>query len=265
MKGKKAEKRLLIGVIGLFLVLIIFPYVSYAAIPQTINYQGYLTNAAGVPVNGTVQMVFSIYNVATGGAALWTETQSVTAANGVYNVNLGKFTPMTLPFDAPYYLGVAIGADPEMTPRQPLASVAYAFRAKTAENTALASYASGDQEVSLTSTNTVVRSLGVPHRLGIHIVNVSGSFLLNFDGYNSAFCSITKGVALGTPPVDETHLIAISQSGTGYVPFAATRAFTYTWTGPGPIPMEKYALVCTEYSGDVRVIDSSMTLITIAE
>ncbi len=261
MKRNKSEKRFLISFIGVFLFLTIVPYPSHAAIPPTINYQGYLTDAAGVPVNGTVQMVFSIYNVAVGGSALWTQTQSVAVAKGVYNVTLGGATLIALPFDVQYYLGVAVGADPEMTPRQALTSVAYAFRAKTADNTT-ASYASGDQDVSLTSSNTVVRSLSVPHRLGTHIVNVSGSFSLNSAGLNAASCSITKGGALSTPPVDDTHLIAVSQAGTGSVPFAATRGFPYTWTGP-MIPNEAYFLVCTEALGDVHVIDSSMTLITI--
>ena len=134
MKAKRAEKSFLIGVIGLFLFLTIFPYVSHAAIPQKINYQGYLTNAAGVPVNGTVQMHFSIYNVLSGGSVLWTETQNVTVTNGVYSVSLGDVIPITLPFDVQYYLGVAVGADPEMTPRKVLTSVGYAFRALTVES-----------------------------------------------------------------------------------------------------------------------------------
>ena len=49
MKSKGAEKRFLIGVIGVLLLLTIFPYMSQGAIPQKMNYQGYLTNAAGVP------------------------------------------------------------------------------------------------------------------------------------------------------------------------------------------------------------------------
>ena len=68
MKRKGEEKRVVIGLLGVILILL--PCMGHTAIPQTINYQGYLTNAEGVPVNGTVQMVFSIYNVDTGGTAL---------------------------------------------------------------------------------------------------------------------------------------------------------------------------------------------------
>jgi hypothetical protein len=127
MKSKRAEKMFLVVLFGVFLILL--PCVSHTAIPQKINYQGSLTNAAGVPVNGTVQMVFLIYNVDTGGVALWSETQNVTVTHGVYNVNLGDITSLNLPFDIQYYLGIKVGTDPEMAPRNPLASMPYAFTA----------------------------------------------------------------------------------------------------------------------------------------
>ena len=132
MKRKGEEKRVVIGLLGVILILL--PCMGHTAIPQTINYQGYLTNAEGVPVNGTVQMVFSIYNVDTGGTALWTEIQNAMLTQGVYNLTLGEVTPMTLTFDIPYHLGIAVGTDPEMTPRIPLTSVGYAFRAKSVDS-----------------------------------------------------------------------------------------------------------------------------------
>jgi hypothetical protein len=132
MKMKKSEKRFLIVLFGAFLILL--PCIGQAEIPGKINYQGYLTSAAGVPVNGTVAIVFTFYTVATGGSSIWSETQNVTVNKGVYNVNLGDVTPMTsLPFGLPYYLGIQVGTDPQMTPRIPLTSVGYAFRAKAVE------------------------------------------------------------------------------------------------------------------------------------
>ena len=98
--------------------------------PQRVNYQGYLVDAGGQPVNTTLAMTFNLYKVASGGSALWTETQpAVAVAKGVYSVALGTVTPIGLPFDAPYYLGVMVGTDAEMTPRQPLGSAPYARRA----------------------------------------------------------------------------------------------------------------------------------------
>jgi hypothetical protein len=103
-----------------------------AQVPEKINYQGYLTNAAGIPVNGARQLTFTIYDQPTAGNALWTETQNAIVLNGVYSIRLGEVEPITLAFSIPYYLGIKVGSDPEMTPRQPLSAVGYAFRAKYA-------------------------------------------------------------------------------------------------------------------------------------
>jgi hypothetical protein len=115
----------------LLALALILPALALAQVPQRINYQGYLTNAAGVPVSAVLKlMTFRLYDTPTGGRALWEETQSpVTVANGVFNVVLGSVTPIILPFDAQYYLGVQANDDGEMKPRQALATSPYAFRA----------------------------------------------------------------------------------------------------------------------------------------
>src|SRR5687768_6965021 len=97
-----------------------------ATVPRTINYQGYLTTPAGTPVNGSVPMVLSLYSVQTGGTALYSEMQTVSVTNGIFNFLIGSATPLLLAFDVPYWLGVTVGPDAEMTPRQPLAASAYA-------------------------------------------------------------------------------------------------------------------------------------------
>ena len=111
---------------------------SYGQIPQTINYQGYLTDkTTGDPINNSaLEITFSIYDVDIGGAALWWQTQTVQVNQGVYNVVLGGGTtrkPIDLTFDRQYYLGVKVGADSEMDPRQPLTSAPYALNHKSTE------------------------------------------------------------------------------------------------------------------------------------
>lgn len=120
-------------IIALGFLLTSSPFILHAEIPRIINYQGYLTSASGVPVHGTVSMTFSIYSVPSGGTALWTETQNVSVTRGVYCVNLGNVTPVNLVFNVPYYLGIKVGMDSEMTPRIPLTSVGYAYRALTVD------------------------------------------------------------------------------------------------------------------------------------
>jgi hypothetical protein len=110
--------------------ILILPCITFA-VPQLINYQGELSDSSGNPVNGDVSITFTIYNASTGGDVLWTETQTVTVTDGMFNVLLGSQTSLLAnTFDGnERYLGVKIGVDPEMTPRQRLVSVPFAYRA----------------------------------------------------------------------------------------------------------------------------------------
>ena len=66
----------------------------------------------------------------------WSETQNVTATNGIYQVMLGSAT--TMPSDLfdgdTRYLGVTIGADSECSPRQQITSVAYSVKSGKADD-----------------------------------------------------------------------------------------------------------------------------------
>ncbi len=130
------------------------PWVQ-AAPPQTLNYQGYLTNSGGTAVDVPVTMNFRLYAASSGGVALWAETLSVSVANGNFNVLLGAISPFGLPFDAPYWLGVQVNSDPEMSPRQPLASSAYAFRAASADSVAADAMIAGSQISGSISSATI--------------------------------------------------------------------------------------------------------------
>ncbi len=45
---------------------------AFAQIPQTMSYQGLLTDAAGIPVaDGPVDLTFKLYDAATDGTLLW--------------------------------------------------------------------------------------------------------------------------------------------------------------------------------------------------
>lgn len=112
---------------------------SYAEIPRIINYQGKLTDPSGKPVSdGTYSITFRIYDRESGGSPLWYETQSIATQKGIFSTQIGATKDLNLPFDKPYYLGIQVGSDAEMTPRQRLTSSGYAFRAETAEMAARA-------------------------------------------------------------------------------------------------------------------------------
>jgi len=126
-------------------LIIVATGLASAQIPRTINYQGRASDAAG-PLTGTRQFTLTLYDDATGGNALFTETQGVDfQAGGVFTVVIGAGSPEgipdDIPFDVPYWLGVRIegfNGGNELSPRYELRSAPYSFRSKHAS---LAAYA----------------------------------------------------------------------------------------------------------------------------
>jgi len=99
-----------------------------------VSYQGYLTDDQGNPVNGTESMTFTIYD--TGGVSKWTETQpSVPVNEGYFTAILGSQTalPDSVFNGEDRYLGIAVGGDPEISPRTLFTSVASAAYTKKVE------------------------------------------------------------------------------------------------------------------------------------
>ena len=126
----KAEKVFAVVLLGLFLTV---PTWGQSAL---ISYQGKLTDSQGDPLNTTVSIRFSVYAQVTGGSALWTETQpSVVVQSGIFNVLLGSVSsfPSDLFNGSDRWLGIRVGSDAEMSPRQQIVSVGYALRAADAD------------------------------------------------------------------------------------------------------------------------------------
>ena len=118
---------------GLLLIALLggFAGTLQAAIPDGLNYEGYLTDSAGSPVDATVSVTFSLYNASAGGIALWSDTRQVSVSKGLFSVTLGgagnPFPPGL--FDAPLWLGLTVEGDGEMVPRIALSSAAFAHKA----------------------------------------------------------------------------------------------------------------------------------------
>src|SRR6476620_4069701 len=86
------------------LIVIAASSTATGAVPQTINYQGFLTSPGGQPINATVSLTLRLYAAAENGVALWEETlPGVGVTNGLFSVERGKVTPLNLPFDAQYF------------------------------------------------------------------------------------------------------------------------------------------------------------------
>ena len=98
--------------------------------PKMLNYQGYLTDDQGNPINGSVDMTFKIYDDSTGGNELWNETlNGVQVVKGIFNVVLGNENPipyLVFTGGVERWLELAVSAQ-ILSPRTRITAIAYAF------------------------------------------------------------------------------------------------------------------------------------------
>jgi hypothetical protein len=114
---------------------------AVADIPVTFNYQGILRAADGSLITGDRDMTFKIYADPVGDNSLHSETvNGVPVHDGVFNVVLGDDVGNPIGSDvfadAPRYLGITVGSDREMVPRQRLHPVPWALSATEAYHAA---------------------------------------------------------------------------------------------------------------------------------
>ncbi len=154
------------------------PAMAANGINRTINFQGRLVrNDAGNVglnvANNSYSVVFTFYNNGTAGqgTALWTETQTVTTADGIFRVALGSVTPIPANFNFNWdglYLGIKVGADTEMTPRITMAAVPFAFNAQQVAGLTIQDSATGTAgstsatlKIGTSATNPITVDLGL--------------------------------------------------------------------------------------------------------
>ncbi len=135
--------------------LVVRAQTNQAQPPGQISYQGYLTDANGIPLaTNTPQnfnVLFNIYSAPTGGTPLWGEAQVVTVNQGFFTVLLGVGN--TIPSSATFhtndltylfatngaqsrYIGITVGGlgTGEIVPRLRLLASPYALLAANAVN-----------------------------------------------------------------------------------------------------------------------------------
>lgn len=150
-----------------------------SAVPATLTQQGRILDKDGEPVSSKVHFVFTVYDVAEGGEAknaLWTEEQDITLDDGYFSTELGSVAaiPPTLFDGSVRYLGVTVGNDDEMVPRQTISSVPYALMAATAAS------------VPFTSIS------------GVPAACADGSYLKGFDEKGAAACGTLPALSCRT-------------------------------------------------------------------
>ncbi len=104
--------------------------------PRVLTYQGHLLDDSGeLAADSTYQMTFSFWDAQAGGNRLWgPETQDVETSDGFFAVTLGAIAPIgSDDLATNSYLEIEVGGE-TLSPRQPLASVAFALSATEAEH-----------------------------------------------------------------------------------------------------------------------------------
>ena len=112
--------------------LTLFAVGAFGDVPSQINYQGTLTDSSGIPIDDIIgRMQISLYADSVGGSQLWSEIHSeVPVTDGLFRIILGSEDPLpsTLFEGDVLWVGIMISPDSQdLSPRQPLVTVPYAF------------------------------------------------------------------------------------------------------------------------------------------
>ena len=200
-----------------------------ADVPHVMSYQGVLKDSTGANVpDGTYGLTLSLYTTSTGGAPVWSETQSVDTSNGVFDVLLGEVAPLPkLLFDQELWLEIMVNYGLPLYPRTQLTTAPYAFRAAVAESLAGGGGPGGDTDWLFNGTGDIYRLTGdvgigiTQPNARLDVVAPSAAYAIQAtasDSMNSAGRFVAEGNGVG--------LIATSQGwgsslyslalGTGY-------------------------------------------------
>lgn len=122
-----------------------------ASAPNIVSYQGRVLNANGVPVTDTsLDMVFSLYDAASGGSCVWSNSsatcasqtaQAITVTDGLFSENLGDtgdsyaaISDSIFGANAALFLEVRIEGE-TLSPRKQITAAPYALNADTLDGT----------------------------------------------------------------------------------------------------------------------------------
>lgn len=188
--------------------------IATADVPNLMQYQGFLTDESGEPLDTIVSMMFTIYDDPIEGWVWWTETQdSVIVANGLFNVLLGSVNPIsdTVFADDQRWLGITVAPDPEIVPRTRLVTVPYAYRVATVDG-ASGGAITGDLEAYSIITGVVITgdldASGNIHASG----SISSGSSITIDGTNDKITTTS-----GMIDFDDENLVTTGRVGIGAI------------------------------------------------
>ena len=226
-------KKLSFAALALVMLLIILT-VSFAnaqegqpqregAAPETVeavsNYipiQGRLTDSGGHPLNGAYNLTFRLYDTSSGGTALCEDTRSLTVAEGIFSTYMRADS---CPIDGrQLYLGVEVGSDGEMTPRQFIDNVPYAWSLRP------------EAKVESNSSSSILYLNNLGDGVGLWSASISGAGVHGASGLSAG----VEGYSLNGPGVYGESLSGIAIAANGAI---TSTAPTYLWiSGNGVRP-----------------------------
>ncbi|MBN1888100.1 MAG: hypothetical protein JW850_08925 [Thermoflexales bacterium] len=175
-----------------------------AQVVGSIPIQGRLTDTSGDPLNGTYNLTFRLYNsTAAAATPVCTDTDSVSVDNGLFNTYLSSCGEHV--DGQRLHVGIEVGSDGEMSPRQTLYTVPYAL--SLVPGAVISATRSG---ANLTLRNDHAEGTGLNSSGAKY--GVYGSSSTN--GYGGYFWNSLDGVGLAGISVAGTGVEAASFAGT---------------------------------------------------
>jgi prefoldin subunit 5 len=120
------------SLLAVLLLPIWVPGSARAQAPSRVTYEGFVTHENGSVVNGDTNVTFSLYDVESGGTALYQETQTLYVPFGNLSTEIGIVTPLDLTLfreNTDLYVGVTVEGESELSPRLRLKARPYAASA----------------------------------------------------------------------------------------------------------------------------------------
>ena len=250
-----------IGIFCMILCLLAQATASFA-LPNTMSWQGRLTDINRDPITTATNISAQIYNQTTGGTLLWEEnhagTNAITpGAGGIYDIILGQYNPIDISFDKNYYLEFIISG--EAHSRINITTQAYSFRANIADNIASTVQINATQLIDTINSARLVGSYTGITGLGaitIGIWNANPILQTYLGGISLPSSNITgtwtNGVSVpcGNVTGALSDLCTITGgAGSGAGVTIPSSNVTGTWTGGATLPVANITGAITSVSG----------------
>jgi len=223
---------------------------------RTLSFQGRLTDTNNTPITSEKQVRFALYNSATesnsasASALLWEETELIQPdSDGFFATILGDGSaiPQSLFAQNPnVWLGVTIGGDPELIPRQQLATVPYATNTEFLQGLSpITQPGAGTKNVILaldSSGNLTIGGIATP------VFQATGGEL-KLTG---------KSLVLGTNVGSNTN-VTLAPDGTGVIDIQKALVNTTNNNGGGVQISDRLAVIANDSSTATLIVNNNTT------